>query len=336
VTPDELLGRLRLPLMAAPMSFASSLPLALAACRSGIMGCFPTHNPATLPINDPGSHGGVRQWIETLTNVTNSPLSDGSMPAPFAVNIAVTRRKDPALLAEEVAACREFQVPIVTTNVGDPAPIVEQVHNWGGLVIHDATTVAHAERAAAAGVDGMMLVCCGAGGLAGLLNPFAFVRRVRQFYDGLILLAGGIADGAGIAAAEMLGADMACMGTRFIATAESGVYDGHKQMLTEADIGDVVWTDAISGNDANFLRPSIVDHDLDIDMILNRPKTGRVPLPGDIRPWKDVWSGGHSVGLIDSCPPVSELVDRLSAEYHDARRGRPDRGLVGSSARNFS
>jgi nitronate monooxygenase len=213
-------------------------------------------------------------------------------------------------------------VPIVTTNAGNPARVVEQVHDWGGVVIHDATTVAQAHKAAAAAVDGLMLVCAGAGGLAGGVTPFAFVPRVREFFGGLIQVAGGIVDGRGIAAAQMLGADMVCMGTRFIATHDSGVVDGHKQMVVEADIGDVLWTDAICGVHANFLRPSIVLNGLDPDA-LPPPNSGRRPtIPEAVKPWTMVWSGGQSVGTIDTVCSVAEVVDELEKGYRQAQSGR--------------
>lgn len=317
MTRDELLGALRIPLMAAPMSIASSIEVVSAACRAGVMGCFPTHNAAR--------DGGPRSWIERLTREAEAQRKTGREPPPFAVNINVSRRKDPAVLADEVAACREFGVRVVTTNVGDPSQVVKQVHDWGGLVIHDATTVAQAEKAARAGVDGLMLVCAGAGGLAGLLTPFAFVPRVRRFFDGIIQLAGGVSTGRGIAAAQLLGADMVCMGTRFIATQESGAPEGHKQMLAQVDIGDVLWTDTIAGVNANFLRSSILMQGLDPDNLPPLDERGRSTIPREIKPWSMLWSGGHSVGMIESVPSVAQLVDELEADYWAAIDSFPEK-----------
>jgi nitronate monooxygenase len=306
MSPQRLLASLRLPLMAAPMSIASTVQLVGAACRAGVMGCFPTHNAAR--------GGGLRSWLDHLGQAFAAERD----AAPFAVNINVSRRKDPGVLADEIAACRAIRAPVVTTNVGDPAEVVKQVHDWGGIVIHDATTVAQAERAAAAGVDGLMLVCAGAGGLGGLLTPFAFVPRVRAFFPGIIQLAGGVSTGRGIAAAMLLGADMVCMGTRFIATRESGVEDGHKQMLAAADIGDVLWTDAICGVGGNFLRPSIVGNGLDPDRLPQPDERGRPTIPATVKPWKMIWSGGQSVGMIRDIPTVADLVDALEADYRRA------------------
>ncbi|MET0249098.1 MAG: nitronate monooxygenase [Sphingobium sp.] len=309
MTAQALLASLRIPLMQAPMSIASTDRLALACAKAGVMGCFPTHNAQRAD--------GLRPWIERLTAQLKTFEDEGGRPAPFAVNINVSRRKAPELLAEELAACRDHRVPVVTTNVGDPAQVVRQVHEWGGLVIHDATTVEQAERAAAAGVDGLMLVCAGAGGLGGTLTPFAFLPRVRRFFSGIVQLAGGVADGRGIAAARMLGADMVCMGTRFIATRESGVVEGHKAMLADADIGDLLWTDAICGVNANFLRPSIRANGLDPDA-LPPPQGGRTAIPREVKPWSMIWSGGQSVGGIDDIPAVADLVERLETEYRTA------------------
>lgn len=310
MSPQQLLRSLRLPLMAAPMSIASTVQLVEAACRAGVMGCFPTHNAA--------HGGGLHTWLDHLVQAIAAERDAGCNPAPFAVNINVSRRKDPAVLAEEIAACRRVRAPVVTTNVGDPTEVVRQVQDWGGIVIHDATTVAQAERAAAAGVDGLMLVCAGAGGLGGLLTPFAFVPRVRAFFPGIIQLAGGVSTGRGIAAAILLGADMVCMGTRFIATRESGVEDGHKQMLAASDIGDVLWTDAICGVGGNFLRPSIVGNGLDPDRLPRPDERGRPAIPPTVKPWKMVWSGGQSVGMIRDVPTVAELVDALEVDYRRA------------------
>ncbi len=310
MTREDLLGALRLPLMAAPMSIASNVVLVSAACRAGIVGCFPTHNAAR--------DGGLRDWIARIESERRQALDAGGNPAPFAVNINVGRAKAAEVLADEIAACREARAPIVTTNVGNPAEVVKQVHDWGGLVIHDATTIGQAERAVAAGVDGLMLVCAGAGGLGGLLSPMAFVPQVRSFFDGIIQLAGGAAEGRAIAAARMLGADMVCMGTRFIATKESGVDDGHKQMLANAEIADVLWTDAVCGIPANFLRPSIAANGLDPNALPPLDGARRPTIPEGIKPWKMIWSGGHSVGMIRDVPSVAELVDDLEIGYRAA------------------
>jgi len=304
----ELLDRLRLPLMAAPMSIASTPELVTACCRAGVVGCFPTHNA--------WKDSGLDQWLERI----DASLSDhaditGSAAAPFAVNINVSRAKPAELLARELELCRLHGVQIVTTNVGDPSEVVAQVHDWGGMVVHDAVSVAQADRAVAAGVDGLMLVCAGAGGLGGDLSPMAFVPRVRGFFDGLIQLAGGVCTGGGIRAALALGADMACMGTLFIATEESGVHDDHKRMLVEADLADVVWTDAICGIPGSFLRASLREHGLDPDNLPPLDSARRPTIPRHIKPWRMIFSGGHSTAGIAAVPSVADLVAELERQF---------------------
>jgi nitronate monooxygenase len=311
MTREQLLSSLRLPVLQAPMSIASSRELVTAASLAGVIGCFPTHNARR--------GGGLETWVNKIRADLDDARAAGGRPAPFAININVSSRRSPDEFAEDLAVCRAVKAPIVTTNAGDPRRVLDDVHGWGGLVIHDATTLAHAERAIAAGVDGLMLVCAGAGGLGGLLSPFAFLRRVRRMFDGLIVLAGGVADGRGVAAATMLGADLVCMGTRFIATREAGAPDGHKAMLVNVDIADVLWTDAICGVEANFLRPSIQANGLDPDALPPLSANGRPGIPREIKPWSMVWSGGHSTALVDDIPTVAELIDRLEQEYRVAR-----------------
>jgi nitronate monooxygenase len=310
MSAQQLLSSLRLPLMQAPMSIASSRELVTAASLAGVIGCFPTHNARR--------GGGLAQWVDQIRADLDASIAAGGRPAPFAININMSSRRVPEELAEDLAVCRRIQAPIVTTNAGDPRRVLDDVHGWGGLVIHDATTLEHAERAIAAGVDGLMLVCAGAGGLGGQLSPFAFLRRVRAMFDGVIVLAGGIADGRGMAAATMLGADLVCMGTRFIATREAGAPDDHKAMLVETDIADVLWTDAICGVGANFLRPSVEANGLDPADLPPLSASGRPGIARDIKPWSMVWSGGHSTALVDDVPTVAALVDRLEGEYRQA------------------
>lgn len=303
-------AELRLPLMAAPMSIATSLELVTAACSAGIVGCVHVRNARRS--------GGLKVWLEHVGNERARLERAGSRPGPVAVNLNVARRRPPGELREELDLCREAGVTIVTTNSGDPRQLIDEVHAWGGAVIHDATTEQHAQRAIDAGADGLMLVTAGAGGQGGLLNPFAFTSAVRASFDGVIVLAGGIADGAGIAAARVLGADLVCMGTRFIATVESGAPEGHKRMLTTARLKDVHWTNAISGNWSNFLAPSIREHGLDITALPPPGADGRPTIDRSIKAWSMVWSGGHSVGAIADVPTTDELVGRLAEEVDRA------------------
>ncbi len=300
-----------LPVMAAPMIIASNLDLVIACCRAGVVGAFPSGNPRA-PDDLPG-------WLDAIRDAERSSRDRGERFAPFCVNLPASAAMDQAARRARLQACRARRVPLVLTNLGDPRDEVEAVHDWGGIVFHDVTTLRFAEKAIAAGVDGLMLVCGGAGGHAGTLNPFAFLPRIRGMFGGTIMLAGGIADGAGIAAALALGADLVAMGTRFIATTESGAPAGHKSMLVSAGAEDVLFTDAIAGMPASFLAPSMRAAGLDPaglppPFALHRPN-----LPEGVKAWKTIWSGGHSTALIQDIPSVAGLVARLCTEFDAAR-----------------
>jgi nitronate monooxygenase len=236
--------------------------------------------------------------------------------APSIVNLPA-RIASEASGAAKLALLKKHRVPLVLSSIGDPGLLVERVHGWGGKVIHDVVTMRHAEKALAAGADGLMLTCAGAGGHSGFLTPFAFVPAVRRLFDGPLIVAGGIADGAGIAAALTLGADIACMGTRFIATPESGVVEGHRIMISEAGIDEIVVSAAMNGVPANWMRGSLEQVGLD-PATLPRIRTA---MPDGVKPWRDIWSAGHSVALIDDVAPVADVVDRLAAEFEAAYPG---------------
>ncbi len=304
-------SQLALPVMAAPMFIVSSLELVIAACRAGVIGAFPSGNPRAP--EDLGT------WLAAIRQAEAESLGRGERFAPFCVNLLASAAVDQRTRAARLATCRQHGVPLVLTNLGDPREEVEAVHDWGGIVFHDVTTLRFAEKAIAAGVDGLMLVCGGAGGHAGTLNPFAFLPQLRRIFDGTIMLAGGIADGNGIAAALALGADLVVMGTRFIATQESGAEPAHKRMLVSAKAEDVLFTDAIAGLPASFLKPSIVAVGLDPGNLPPPLGPHRPQLPPGIRAWRHVWSGGHSTALIDDVPNVADLVERLGGELAAAR-----------------
>lgn len=306
-----LFADLRLPLLCAPMSFASSLPLALACCRAGIVGGWQGGNVRTID--------EFETYIVTLDEARRQAEGEDSRFAPHAINFPAGIVNDPELGAQKLALCERFRVPIIFSSVGDPGEIVRRAHGWGGVVIHDAINVRHAEKAIAAGVDGLMLTCAGAGGHTGFLTPFAFVPKVRAMFDGLLLVGGGIANGAGIAAALALGADLAVMGTRFIATRESGALDGHKQMITETNMEDIMLSDVMNGIPAHWIRQSLTRVGLDPDNL--PPKRGPMrgaQMPEGARPWRDIWSAGHSAGLIDSVVGAAEVIERLIAEFDAA------------------
>lgn len=300
--PDWLAGRLRLPLIAAPMFLVSGPDLVLACCRAGIVGSFPFPNARTGEM--------LRQWLD---RVTAERLPDD---APYAVNLMV--HPTYARLEEELALLAEYRPPIVITALGGPRRTVEVVHRYGGLVLADVNSLAFARKAATAGVDGLVLVSAGAGGHTGAMAGFAFLPAVRAFFDGILVLAGALTGGAGLRAAEVLGADLGYMGTPFIATEESVAMAGHKQMLVNCTFEDLLPTAAFTGVTANMLIPSIRAQGLDPSELKPKERVVIGDPQAETKAWKNIWSAGHGVGAITRIEPVAAIVDRLAAEYYAA------------------
>ena len=307
--PASLKSRLRLPLIAAPMFLVSGPALVKAACRAGVIGSFPTANCRTVEELD--------RWLADIKDGTDRAS------APFCPNLIV-HRSNPRV-PDDLAAVLRAKAEIVITSVGSPEPVMKPLKDAGCLVLADVASVRHAEKAVAAGVDGLVLLTAGAGGQTGWVNPFAFVRAVRQFWDGMVVMAGGMSDGHAVRAAEVLGCDLAYMGTKFIATRESLAKDEYKQMLVGSRLDDVLLTRAFTGLETNMLRPSIAAAGLDP---ANLPVRGAIDIAKDInaaerdRPdakrWKDIWSAGHSVSGVADVPSVAELVERTAREYDSA------------------
>lgn len=301
--PPSLQGRLRLPVVAAPMFLCSGPDLVTACCKEGILGTFPALNQR--------STDGFEAWLETIGAAL------GPQDAPYGVNLIV-HRTNPRVEPDLEVVVRH-RVPVVITSLGAVRDVVDAVHSYGGVVFHDVTTRRHAEKAAEAGVDGLILVCAGAGGHAGVLSPFALLSEVREFFDGTILMAGAISRGEHVAAALAMGADLAYMGTRFIATRECMASPEYKAMLADSRAGDIVYTDAISGIPANFLKQSLRAAGLDPD---NLPSKEEIDLGKELiseaKAWKDIWSAGQGVGAITDAPPVAELAARLDSEFEAA------------------
>ena len=306
------ISRLRLPIVAAPMFLASGLELTQACRRAGVVGSFPAANARTP--------ADLEAWFDTLEAATEADV------APYAVNLVLSGDLDASAHAQVVLRRKP---PILISSVGDPSAIVPRVHDWGGLSFHDITTVRHAEKAAEAGVDGIILVCAGAGGHAGSVNPFALLPQVRARFGGLIILAGAISDGRSVLAAQALGADLIYMGTRFIATRESLADDAYKAQIVAAETKDIVYTPSISGLPANFIRQSIEAAGLDPAKLPPPKGLHRPDLPEGVLAWRDIWSAGQGAGLVRDVPTVAALVERLAAEYHAARRTflSPTRGI---------
>lgn len=317
--PAMLKSRLKLPLIAAPMFLVSGPALVTAACRSGVIGSFPTANCRTVEELD--------RWLAGMgDDLKRAADETGRAPAPLCPNLIV-HRSNPRV-PDDLAAVLRAKVELVITSVGSPEPVMKPLKDAGCLVFADVASVRHAEKAAAAGVDGLVLLTAGAGGQTGWANPFAFVRAVRAFWDGIVVMAGGMADGHAIAAAETLGCDLAYMGTRFIATRESLAKDEYKQMLVQSRLDDVLLTRAFTGLETNMLRPSIAAAGLDPD---NLPARGAIDIAKDInaserdkpeaKRWKDIWSAGHSVSGVGDVLSVAELIERTETEYRAARQG---------------
>ncbi len=302
--PPALQGRLRVPAIAAPMFLVSGPDLVVETCKGGIVGTFPALNARTSE--------GYADWLDEITG----RLADSPGAAPFGVNLIV-HASNPRL-EQDLKITADHKVPLVITSLGAVSDLVEAVHAYGGLVFHDVINLRHAQKAVEAGVDGIVAVAAGAGGHAGTINPFALVAEIRRIFSGTIALAGSIGTGAQIAAAQLMGADLAYLGTRFIATRESLAPDDYKQMIVRACAADILYTPAISGVHANFLKPSMVAAGLDPD---NLPAHGKLDLSSEHRAWKAIWSAGHGVGTIDDVPGTAELCRRLAAEYDAARAG---------------
>jgi nitronate monooxygenase len=313
---DLIRSRLTLPLIAAPMFLVSGVDLVVAACCAGVVGSFPTANCRSPEELD--------AWLAAIrTAVASFEQASGQAAAPVCANLIV-HRSNPRL-ADDIKVLLRHAPEIVITSVGSPEDVVGPLHDWGALVLADVATLRHAEKAIAAGADGLVLLTAGAGGQTGWLNPFAFVRAVRAFYKGPIVLAGGISDGSALLAAETLGCDLGYMGTKFIATRESMAPEAYKNMLVSCRADDVLLTRAFTGLETNMLRPSIEAAGLDPSAL---PARGAIDIAKDIsiesrerqpKRWRDVWSAGHSVSGVSAVLSVAELVARTRSEYEGAR-----------------
>ena len=304
-----VLQRLKLPVIAAPMFIAGNPKLVIEQCKAGIVGSFPALNARPKEVLD--------DWLCEIEQA----LAGDAEAAPYAVNQIVHKSND--RLAHDVEVCMRHKVPITITSLRAPTEVVAGVHAYGGIVLHDVINVRHAEKALEAGVDGLILVCAGAGGHAGTLSPFALIGEVRRFFDGPIVLSGAIASGYSILAALAAGADLAYIGTRFLATPEASVPERYKEEILKAAASDIVYTDLFSGVHGNYLKHSVVAAGFDP---LNLPKSDPNRMNfgsaggAEKKVWRDIWSAGQGVGQIDKMMPVREVVRQLAAEYAVARQ----------------
>ncbi|MCG8443166.1 MAG: nitronate monooxygenase [Caulobacterales bacterium] len=294
-------GRLALPLIAAPMFLVSGPELARAARRAGVIGSIPFPNARTLDV--------LEDWLAQMA-------AEGAGAAPFAANMVTHSSYD--RLADEIALIQRYRPEIVITALGGPRPVVEAVHDYGGLVFADVNSIAFARKAAEAGVDGLVLVSAGAGGHTGDMSAFAFAPAVRAFFDGVVVLAGSVCDGRAIRAAEVLGADLAYMGTRFIAAAESLASDTYREMVIAAEFTDLVLSNALTGAHAYYLRASLERMGLDPDNLAKKDRPDFGQSQTSIKAWRDVWSAGHGVGLVTETRPAAEIIRQLTEEYREA------------------
>ena len=307
---------LSIPVVAAPMFLISGPRLVIECCKNGVVGTFPALNQRTTE--------GFDDWLSEIEGALDGfRQADGKSAAPYGVNLIV-HRTNPRVQADlEVVV--KHRVPIVITSLGAVSELVDAVHSYGGLVYHDVTNRRHAEKAAAAGVDGLILVSAGAGGHAGTLNPMPFIAEIRSLFDGTILLSGCISRGRDVASALQMGADLAYLGTRFINTEESQAPAEYRQMIIDSGVSDIVYTAAVSGVPASFLRPSLEAMGITEEMWSKKAKVDFGKELGgahmdEAKAWKTLWSAGQGVTTIHDSLPVAELVARLKDGFHEAIR----------------
>ncbi len=299
-----------MPVIGAPLFLVSGPDLVIAQCKAGIIGSFPALNARPQHVLD--------EWLTRIKTelAEYKEANPDAKVAPFAVNQICHGSND--RLMDDMETCVKHEVPIIITSLRPPSEVVEAAHSYGGLVYHDVISVRHAQKAAEQGVDGLILVCAGAGGHAGTLSPFALLREVKEWFDGTVILSGSIGDGHSVASAIALGADFAYMGTRFIATHEANAEPEYKKMLEESAAADIVYSSLFTGVLGNYLKPSISNAGLDPDNLPDADKSSMNFGSGgntDSKAWKDIWGSGQGIGLIEDSPSVEELVGRLKSEY---------------------
>jgi nitronate monooxygenase len=307
-----VLQDLSLPVIASPMFIASSPALVAAQCKAGIVGSFPALNARPAELLD--------TWLTELQRelAEFQGAHPGRKVGPIAVNQIVHQSND--RLAHDVEVCVKHQVPIIISSLRAPPPeMLDAVHAYGGIVLHDVVSIRHAEKALEAGVDGLILVAAGAGGHAGALSPFALVGEVRKFFDGPVALSGSIATGDAILAAQAMGADFAYIGSRWLATREANVSDAYRDAIVASAAADVVYTNLFTGVHGNYLKKSIEAAGLDPDNLPVSDKSKMSFGSGSAKAWRDIWGAGQGVGLMDDVPTVEEMVQRLQRQYQGAR-----------------
>ncbi len=309
----HLKGKLKIPVVGAPLFIVSGPELVISQCKAGVVGSFPALNARPQEVLD--------EWLTQIKEELDKHNQENpdSPAAPYAVNQICHASND--RLMQDMETCVKHEVPIIITSLRPPLEIVKAAHSYGGVVFHDVINVKHARKAAEQGVDGLILVCAGAGGHAGTHSPFALVREVKEWFDGTILLSGSISDGYSIASAIALGADLAYIGTRFIATEEANADQRYKDMLITSSASDIVYSSLFTGVHGNYLKPSIEKAGLDPDNLPSADKSKMNFGSGGntkSKAWKDIWGSGQGIGSIKNDPSVQELVNELTEQYEKA------------------
>ncbi len=316
----KVFDRLRLPVIGSPLFIISNPDLVLAQCKAGIVGAFPALNARPKE--------QLEEWLKRITGeLAEYDAAHPEAPsAPFAVNQIVHKSND--RLQHDLELCVKYKVPVVITSLGARPEVNQAVHSYGGVVLHDIINIVHARKAIEKGADGLIAVCAGAGGHAGTLSPFALVQEIREWFDGPLILSGAIATGRAVLAAQAMGADLAYIGSAFIATREANAAEGYKQMIVDSAAGDIVYTNLFTGVHGNYLKPSIRNAGLDPEAL---PESDPSAMDfGSNRPakaWKDIWGCGQGIGAVKSVPGAAELVEKLRREYQEARTA-----LLGAAA----
>ncbi len=310
--PESLEGKLRVPLIGAPMFIVSGPELVIAQCQSGIIGAFPALNARP--------QSALGDWIKQIKNALRAYGEENPHDpiAPFAVNQIVHASN--SRLREDMETCVEHEVPIIITSLRPPEEVVKAVHSYGGLVFHDVISLRHAQKAIGQGVDGIIAVCAGAGGHAGPLSPFALVKEIRKNFDGAIILSGCITSGHDVLAARAMGADLAYSGTRYIASEEANAAPEYKEMIVDSSASDIAYSSLFTGIAGSYLKGSIANAGLDPENLPDGSKSDMdfaKASKSDAKAWKDIWGAGQGVGDIDAILPAREITLNIEQEYRD-------------------
>ena len=314
--PSELKQRLKLPLVASPLFIVSSKELVVEQCKAGVVGSFPSLNAR--------GEGEFERWLQYITEELDNynQANPDNMAAPYAVNLIV--HKTNPRVEEDLALCVKYKVPIIITSLGAREDVNEAVHSYGGLTFHDVIDNSFAKKAVAKGADGIIAVAAGAGGHAGTLSPITFIQEVREWYDGPLLLSGCISTGASILGALAMGADMAYVGSPFIATEEANAVDDYKNMVTQCASSDIVYTCSVTGVHGNYLKPSFIASGVDPENLSEESDHSKLTKLSageqEIKAWKNIWGCGQGIMPVKEVVPVAELIARFSREYEQAKQ----------------